>query len=279
MKDANEAVSRFLNRKPECTFSNGIFLNGLTAMFSVSEKEEYRQAILDFISKHVSPEGVILAAPACTADLAACGKTLFFALDKTHDERYKKALDTVANQVKASPLPDTPAGLYAVMPFLAEYDTRFGGKQAYKAIAHQFKAVHQRLFDSEKGLYCAENGLFSIQDEGFMLMALADTAEKLDMQIYEHYRTLTDMLFDAVRLPYRHKTDHLFLPCDDPSGNYMIVYAILKGVRLQMLDAEKFLPFAFQLASDLSACDNVEEACDLGVKLLAEAEIKEAGWL
>ena len=277
MKDANEAVSRFLNREPEWTFKNGLFLNGLTAMFRSSGKDEYRRAALDFFEKSIDPEGTMLPAQACTQDLAACGKALFFALDETGDTRYKTALDAVADRIKAEALPDTPAGLYAVMPFLAEYDTRFGGRQTYKAIARQFRAVHKALFDSEKGLYFGKDGRFSIWDEGLMLMALADTAENLDMQIYEHYRALSDMLFDAVRLPYRLETDQLFSlsrgdteQAPDPSGGYMIVYAMLKGVRLQMLDAEKYSYLAYQLASELNAAP---EACDPGVGLLAQAEI------
>ncbi len=281
MKDANEAVSRFLNREPEWTFKSGLFLNGLTAMFRTSGKDEYRRAALSFFEKSIDPEGTILPAPACAPDLAACGKALFFALDETGDTRYKIALDAVADRIKAEAWPDTPAGLYAVMPFLAEYDTRFGGRQAYKAIAQQFKAVHRALFDAEKGLYLGKDGRFSIWDEGLMLMALADTVENLDMQIYEHYRTLSDMLFDAVRLPYRLETDHLFsLSCGDPeqapdpSGGFMIVYVMLKGVRLQMLDAEKYSFLAYRLASDLMACrKDVPEACDPGVGLLAQAEI------
>ena len=78
MQVTDEAVSRFLNREPEWTFDGGLFLNGLIAMFRASGKEEYRRSALDFLEKSVSPEGVILPSPACTADLAACGKGLFF---------------------------------------------------------------------------------------------------------------------------------------------------------------------------------------------------------
>lgn len=281
MQVTKEPLSRFLNGEPEWTFTDGLLLMGLVSMCRASGNEGYRKAALDYMEKSVSDEGTILPKPSCMADLAACGKALFFALDETGEKRYQKVLDTVASQIKASPLPDTPAGLYAVMPFLAEYDTRFGGKQAYKAIANQFKAVHKTLFNAEKGLYCKENGLFSIQDEGFMLMALSDTAEKLDMQIYEHYRVLADMLFDAVRLPYKLKTDQLFIPsCGDteqaidPSGGFMIVCAMLKGVRLQMLDAEKYRFLACQLTSELIArCDT--KACDPGVGLLVQSELKE----
>ena len=282
MKDANEAVSRFLNREPEWTFDGGLLLNVLTAMFRASGKEEYRRAALAFLEKNVSAEGAILPTPANTLDLAACGMALFFALDETGEERYKKALDAVAGCIMERPLPNTPAGLYAVAPFLAEYDTRFGGKQAYKALAGQFKSVHQALFDQETGLYLSENRKFSLADEGFMLLSLADTAEKLDMQIYEHYRTLADLLLEAVRIPYRKGKDILhFFPQEengeetlDLSGQAMMAAAMFKGVRLGILNEEKYLPLAMSGQGNLFALYAAGISCEPGpwMLLLAEAE-------
>ena len=258
MQVIDEAVSRFPNRKPEWTFSGGLFLNGLIAMYRASGKIEYRSAALGWMEKNVSSEGAILQAPVCTMDLAACGKALFFALDETGGEPYKMALDAVADRVKEKHLPDTPAGLYAVMPFLAEYDTRFGGRQTYKAMSHQFQAVHQAMFVPEKGLYCAEDGRFSILDEGFMLMALADTAETLDMQIYEHYRTLADMFLETVRCLLTYRIQEIGLLTDSVidsddlltmDGNLMTAYALFKGIRLGLLEDEKYMPIALQMVS------------------------------
>ncbi len=251
MQALNEDVFHFLDQEPEWTFSHGMCMNGLIDVSRVTGDQEYKRGVLDFMRNSVSPEGTILPAPASMTDLAACGKALFFALDETGEERFRKALDAVASEVNMAPLPDTPKGLYAIAPFLAEYDTRFGGKQAYKAIAEHFKAVHQKLFDRKTGLYCTDVSRFSILNEGFMLMALADTAEKLDIQIYEHYRTVADLLLQAVRMPYRLGTDRLFtILCGDSekkpdyTGLVMLVYAMYKGIRLQILDPEKYLPLA-----------------------------------
>ena len=249
MQVMNEDVFHFLDQEPEWTFSNGMCMNGLIAVSRATGDQEYKRGVLDFMRNSVSPEGTILPAPASMTDLAACGKVLFFALDETGEERFRKALDAVADEVNMAPLPDTPKGLYAIAPFLAEYDTRFGGKQAYKAIAEHFKAVHQMLFDRKTGLYCTDVSRFSILNEGYMLMALADTAEKLDIQIYEHYRTVADLLLQAVRTPYRLGTDRLFaILCGDSekkpdyTGLVMLVYAMYKGIKLQILDPEKYLP-------------------------------------
>ena len=162
MQIMNEAVFRFLNRKPaKWTLSGGMNLNGLIALFRATGDQDCRRAVLGYMESSVSPEGTIFCTSAC----------------QPADERYRKALDAVADGVKNRPLPNTPAELYAVAPFLAEYDTRFGGKQAYKAIAEHFKAVHQGQFDPETGLYRTENCKLSLDDDGLMLMALAVTSE------------------------------------------------------------------------------------------------------
>ena len=284
MKDTSIAVSLFLDREPEWTFSSGLFLNGLISLFRASDQKACRRAALTWLESAVSADGGFLpAAPVSPMDAAECGKALFFALDETGDERYQKALDALANRVKAAPPPDTPEGLYALAPFLTEYDTRFGSKQTYKEIAHRFKAVHQEMLDPEKGLYCKKDGLFSIRDEGFMLLALTDTAEKMDMQLYEHYRILADLLLEAVRLPYRKGTDQLFdIPGGDTerkpdyTGNIMTLSALLKGIRLGLLDEEKYRLKAMLELLYLEMCCEDVEVCHPGVWMLAQAEGKEA---
>ena len=285
MQVLNEAVFRFLNRKPiQWTFSGGMYLNGLLALFRATGDGDCKRAVLDFMEASVSSDGTILPVLNCSVmDAAACGKALFFALDETGDERYRKALDEVMGRVKEKPLPNDPAGLYAIAPFLAEYDTRFGGKQSYKALAEQFKAVHEALFDREKGLYRSESGSFSPRDEGLILLALADTAEKLDMQIYEHYRTLADIFLEAIRTPYQKGIDlpRLFSQektgeARDLSGNAMSAAAILKGVRLQLLNEEKYLSLAISGQSNLFALYTTGLPCDPGPWMLLRAERKEA---
>ena len=138
------------------------------------------------------------------------------------------------------------------------------------------------LFDQGTGLYHTENKKFSLADEGWMLLALADTAEKLDMQIYEHYRTLADLLLEAVRIPYRKGKDMLhFFPHDeigektaDLSGQAMMAAAMLKGIRLQILNEEKYLPLAMSGQGNLFGLYVAGISCDPGpwMLLLAEAE-------
>lgn len=280
MQVANEAVSRFMNRELEWTIKDGMMLNGLIAMFRATGEDEYKRSVLSCLDKNISEDGSSFLCHECSIEgLAACGKSLFFALDETGAEKYKKALDSIAFRVKEKSLPNTPSGLYAVAPFLAEYDTRFGGKQAYKAMAEHFKAVHQAQFDWETGLYRTKEGGTSSLDEGWMRLALADTAEKLDMMIYEHYRTLADLFLEAVRTSYQKGTEwKALLSGEDTektlSGYALNVSALLKGIRLQLVDEEKYLPHALFANANLKAQYAAGLPCDPGAWLLAQSEAR-----
>ncbi len=162
-------------------------------------------------------------------------------------------------------------GLYMLQPFYAEYETRFGGKAHIGDIVSQFKAVRAHLYVEEKGLYVhgwdesrrqfwcdKESGRSAecwLRAMGWYLMALIDCIERIDEQLYEHRRALMDLFKEAVAgiLPYADRESGLFrqvVDKKDLDGNYtetsgtaMTAYAVLKGVRLKVLSAEKALPF------------------------------------
>ncbi len=106
-----------------------------------------------------------------------------------------------------------PRNLYLCMPARAAWDTRFGGGRGARGIADAFASARASLMD---GLYMA---------------ALADTLEHMNIQLYEHYRVLADLLLEGARNA---------LPITDAR----VLYAVLKGVRLGLLDPEKYLPAA-----------------------------------
>ena len=115
-----------------------------------------------------------------------------------------------------------------------------------------------------------------------MLVVLADTAEKLDMQIYEHYRTLADLLLESTRGLSPKKTfASLLLPRGsteehrDLSGRVLIAAALLKGVRLHLLNEEKYLPLATLLRSNVTAHYIFGFPCDPGPWMLLQAETEE----
>ena len=163
-------------------------------------------------------------------------------------------------------------GLYMAQPFYMEYEMRYHKMENISDIAKQFKNVRELLYNEEKGLYYhaydetrtkfwadRETGLsknFWLRAHGWYLMALVDCIERCSEQLYEHYRALIDLFREAVRgmLRWQDEETGLFyqvIDRADAPGNYletsgsaMAAYAIFKGVRLGVLNDEKYLPIA-----------------------------------
>lgn len=161
-------------------------------------------------------------------------------------------------------------GLYMAQPFYMQYEMQFGKMEHVSDIAQQFKNVRKYLYDAQKGLnYHAydeakiqfwadkETGLsknFWLRSTGWYLMALIDCIDLCSEQLYEHYRALIDIFRESLRglLRWQDEKTGLFYQVIDradvednyleTSGSAMAAYALLKGVRLGVLDEEKYLP-------------------------------------
>ena len=252
------------------------------------------QALLELRGR-LRAEGLRRPVPGYSIDSINCGKVLFFALDETGDERYRRAADFHARRLEGHPrcacgnfwhkeiYPDQIwlDGLYMAQPFRAEYDARFGGGRDAADIAGQFKNVRKYLYVPEKGLYVhacdmarkqpwadPETGKspnFWLRSMGWYLMALIDCLELMDRQLYEHWRALRDLFVEAIDGIARWRdpeTGLYFQVIDraDVEGNYietsgsaMVLYAMLKGVRLGLLDGEKYLRDARRAFETLTA--------------------------
>ena len=289
MKDAMEFSLQYLNRytpyKKYWNYEDGCVLKGCADLYTVTGNSFYRDYVISYLENVVSADGQITNYPSDkhNIDSINCGKALFFALDETGDQRYRTALDFLVDQLSHHPrcacgnfwhkeiYPEQIwlDGLYMAQPFRAEYDTRYGGKKDMRDIVNQFRNVRKYLYDDDKGLYyhacdlarqqpwankeTGKSPNFWLRSMGWYLMALADCLDKMDQQLYEHYRALEDLFIEAVHgiLKYQDRKTGLWyqvIDRADVEGNYletsgssMVVYALLKGVRLGILDAEKYL--------------------------------------
>lgn len=142
------------------------------------------------------------------------------------NEQYLKQMRTQLDLLEED-LRAEPQNLYLYQPARAEYDVRFGGRKEHRAIAALFKQARDRLYPDRL-------------TDGFYMMALADTLEKMDFQLYEHYRVLADLMLEAAR-------QALAAP------GVQAQYALMKAVRLGLLDPEKYLPVACA-AFEKTAC-------------------------
>ncbi len=154
-------------------------------------------------------------------------------------------------------------GLYMGQPFYMEYETRFNNKKNYEDIFHQFFNVYEFLRDKKTGLYyhafdssremfwCdKETGLskhFWLRALGWYAMALLDTLDKCEPAGYEkEYEKLKQIFIEYMEaiLKYQDESGMWYqIPdmggCErnylETSGSSIMVYALLKGIRLGFL--------------------------------------------
>ena len=95
------------------------------------------------------------------------GKILFSLYEKTGDERYNIAIQTLRDQMRTHPRTSEGGfwhkkryphqmwldGLYMASPFLAQYAEVYKKDSLFDDVANQIKLVHKHLKDPETGLY------------------------------------------------------------------------------------------------------------------------------
>ena len=165
-------------------------------------------------------------------------------------------------------------GLYMAQPFYMAYEKMYDKYANVQDITSQFRNVRKYLFNEEKGLsYHAfdeaklqpwankETGLsanFWLRSMGWYLMALIDCIDLSSEMLFEHYKTLVDLFRESIRgiLRYQDAATGMFYQVIDhaevdgnyleTSGSAMVAYALLKGVRLGVLNDEKYLPLGLK---------------------------------
>lgn len=148
------------------------------------------------------------------------GMSLLFAWEQTGGPAYRQAMDALMADLPAAA---DPEALYQFAPFHAAYDVRFGGRKDARRIAAAFQTMQDALSDP------------------WYYLALVDCIEQMDIQLYEHYRVLADLILRAAQARLR-----------QPALNAADCCLLMKGVRLGLLDPEKYLPPALKSCSTLA---------------------------
>ncbi len=154
-------------------------------------------------------------------------------------------------------------GLFMALPFYTQYETYKNSKKNYDDIILQFRNVRSRMFDEKKHLYYhgydasksifwadKKTGLsksFWLRAVGWYVVAIVDVVSYMDDQekVQSFFKPLLKEAIDGL-LEYQDSNTKLFYDVIDQgnrinnylesSGSALICYAILKGVRLNLLD-------------------------------------------
>lgn len=165
----------------------------------------------------------------------ANAKVLFFALEKTDEGKYREAILRVKAQLDAQPeAADAPlSALYETLPFRMTYEMKLNRMEKVGATAAMFRSAHQRLWNGKAGLHGD-----SLREEAWFLLALTDAIDVCADQLYEHWRAMVDIYRETLRgvLPV--------LADADAKTQTLLLYALLTGVEMGLIDPERYLPVA-----------------------------------
>lgn len=264
--------------KNKWNYIDGCMIKATLDLYDITGEERYLTFADDFIDYYVNDDGSIktFKVEEYNIDNINEGKVLFDLYALTGKEKYRKAIDTIYNQLKTHPRTESGNfwhkdiyphqiwldGLYMAQPFYMAYETQFNHMQHYKDIFTQFLEVEKHMKDEKTGLYyhgydtsksmfwCdKETGLsrnFWGRAMGWFVMAIIDVVEQMDEQLFYEYRYLQNMFKETIDalIHVQSESGMWYQVLDQPEveGNYLetsasaiIAYAILKGVRLEVL--------------------------------------------
>jgi len=259
-------------------YIDGCMINAVLQLYQCSGKEKYLCFADYFMDWFVREDGSIrtYTIEDYNLDNINPAKNLFFLYKATGKEKYRRAIDTVYSQLATMPRTKEGSfwhkkiypnqvwldGLYMALPFYMEYETRFHNMEHYNDISRQFRCVERHMKDEKTGLYYhgydesrkmywadQETGCspsFWLRAIGWLVIALTDTLEQMDEQIYDQYRELSAMLKNLVDalLPYQDDSGMFYQIVNraevsnnylETSGTAILAYGILKAVRLGLL--------------------------------------------
>ena len=259
-------------------YIDGCMITALLAMADISGDARYFDFARGFIDAFVGEDGAIrtFAPEKHTLDDINEGRVLFTLYDRTGDEKYRRAAQTLKRALDQQPRTREGSfwhkqiypnqvwldGIYMAMPFLALYEGHFGAGD-YSDILNQVKTVREHMrdavtglyyhgYDASKAIFWADpvTGLsrsFWLRSIGWFAVALADLTELIPAG--EGRDMISGILRDLMRSVWRFhdpETGMYWQVPDKPgeAGNYlessgsaMLAYAMLKGARLGVLDA------------------------------------------
>ena len=258
-------------------YIDGCMLNALLTLSDITGDPLYADFVETFTDAFIAEDGTIRTYDAAKYNLDDIneGRVLFPLYKKTGNEKYRRAADNLARQLRDQPrtaegnfwhkliYPNQVwlDGVYMAQPFRALYEKHFGNRD-YSDILRQIETVRSRMFDLRKRLYyhgydaaksifwadpvtgCSKN--FWLRAIGWFATALVDLLEIVDdPDGLNRLGLLFVELMEGVAAYADPGTGMYYQVVDqggregnylETSGSCMIAYAMLKGARLGWLD-------------------------------------------
>lgn len=243
-------------------YEDGCILSGCEQLYKVTGDSFYKHIIVTYMEDYIKNDGTILTYDKASYNIDNInpGKVLFFLYEETKQEKYRRAIENLMDQLREHPRTFCGNfwhkqiypyqiwldGLYMAQPFYLLYETTFNHNENISDIINQFQNVRTYLFDDEKQLYyhgydeaktqkwadkvTGKSPNFWVRAEGWYVMALVDTIEILIrkgvMNSVNLEHNLAELLKEAIDglLQYQDKQSKMFYQLIDRSDleeNYL----------------------------------------------------------
>jgi unsaturated rhamnogalacturonyl hydrolase len=149
-------------------YEHGLQVMAIQQAAQVTGAERYLRFVSEWIDNFVQADGTIRTyrVDEYNLDQINAGKLLFGALERTGDQRYRKALDLLREQLRTQPRTRSNGfwhkkiypyqmwldGIYMAGPFLAEYARRFDQPATFEDVIYQILLIAERTHDAKTDL-------------------------------------------------------------------------------------------------------------------------------
>lgn len=158
--------ARDLPPKGHFHYHQGVFLSGVWKTFEICGEERYFRYVKDWVDSCMDEKGNILDYDKGQLDDLQPGILLFPLLDRTGEEKYRRALEGILPIIKHFPRNEAGGfwhkvqhpeqmwldGLYMAGPICAEYGSRFQAPEYLDLVAEQALLMERKTKDPVTGL-------------------------------------------------------------------------------------------------------------------------------
>ena len=204
-------LQRYIQKDFSWNYDHGLQVLAIQKAGETTGEERYLKFVADWIDHFIQPDGTIRTyrLEEYNVDLVNSGKLLFGAYERTDAARYRKAIETLREQMRTHPRNNAKGfwhkkiypyqmwldGIYMTGPFLSEYAMRFNEPETFDDVTYQITLIERHTRDPKTGLlyhawdeskqqrWCdPETGLskyFWGRAVGWFVMAIVDVLDHL----------------------------------------------------------------------------------------------------
>lgn len=259
-------------------YERGIITKAWCDVTELTGDDTYYNAAKANVDRYVQPDGTIATyeMDKYNLDMICMGRTALRVYQRTGEEKYKKAMDSLLVQLEGQPRTKEGGfwhkeiypnqmwldGIYMACPFMVEYGVWFSQPQWIDEAAKQMLLIAEKTFDAKSGLYMhawdsahaqkwadPQTGLSPHawgRAMGWFAMAYIDVLSVLPRDnahydaLFAQFGKITQSILHARA---QDKLWHQVLDCPANAENYaeascssMFCYILARGARLGLLD-------------------------------------------